>query len=154
MSKVKAKRIGFRIDMTPMVDVAFLLLTFFMLTTKFRPPEPVQIDVPTSHAEQKLPETKILTVSVSEANRYYMGLSSQKTREELFERIIEPRLRAAGMSDQAVADSLGSFRLMESFEVKKSELRQYVEAARYTDFQLRPVVKADVEADYEAVDHV
>ena len=154
MSKVKAKRIGFRIDMTPMVDVAFLLLTFFMLTTKFRPPEPVQIDVPTSHAEQKLPETKILTVSVSEANRYYMGVSSQQTREELFGRIIEPRLSASGMSGQAVADSLGSFRLQESFEVKKSELRQYIEEARYTDRDLRPVVKADVASDYEAVDHV
>ncbi len=41
MSRIKSKRIGFRIDMTPMVDVAFLLLTFFMLTTKFRPPEVV-----------------------------------------------------------------------------------------------------------------
>jgi len=36
MPKIKKPRIGFRVDMTPMVDVAFLLLTFFMLTAKFK----------------------------------------------------------------------------------------------------------------------
>ena len=43
MPKIKPKRHGVLIDMTPLVDVAFLLLTFFMLTTQFKPPEEVQI---------------------------------------------------------------------------------------------------------------
>ena len=154
MSKVKSKRIGFRIDMTPMVDVAFLLLTFFMLTTKFRPPETVQIDLPSSHAEQKVPESNILTVSVSGDNRYYMGVSSQHSRERIFERVIQPKLETAGMSVSAVADSLQQFRLAESFRVRKNELSHFVTAARVANQRVRPVVKADNEADFEAVNYV
>jgi len=140
--------------MTPMVDVAFLLLTFFMLTTKFRPPEPVQIDLPSAHAEQKVPESDILTVSVSEDNRYFMGVSSQTSRVRIFERVIQPRLESGGMSGQSVADSLQSFKLTESFPVRKNELGHFVTAARFANQRLRPVVKADVHADFEAVNHV
>ncbi|ASQ90989.1 biopolymer transporter ExbD [Prosthecochloris sp. GSB1] len=154
MAKVKSKRVGFRIDMTPMVDVAFLLLTFFMLTTKFRPPEPVQIDLPSSHAEQKVPESDILTVSVSADNRYYMGVSSQPVRARIFEQVIRPRLEIAGTGGQALADSLEGFRLTESFPVEKNELSNFVTAARLANQRLRPIVKADVEADFEAVNFV
>ena len=55
MAKHKMKRVGIAIDMTPLVDVAFLLLTFFMMTTQFKPPEAVEIKLPTSHATVKLP---------------------------------------------------------------------------------------------------
>ena len=140
--------------MTPMVDVAFLLLTFFMLTTKFRPPEPVQIDLPTAHAEQKVPESDILTVSVSGENRYYIGVSSQHSRARIFDRVIQPKLETAGMSEAAVADSLQQFKLAENFPVRKSELPHFITAARYANQRLRPVVKADVEADFAAVNHV
>ena len=44
----KMRRIGIAIDMTPMVDVAFLLLIFFMLTTQFKPPEKDKITLPES----------------------------------------------------------------------------------------------------------
>ena len=154
MAKVKSKRIGFHIDMTPMVDVAFLLLTFFMLTTKFRPPEPVQIDLPSSHAEQKVPESDILTVSVSGENSYFMGVSSQTSREKIFIRVIQPRLESAGMSRQAVADSLQHFKLTESFPLRKNELDSFITAARFANPDIRPVVKADVDADFQAVNHV
>ena len=140
--------------MTPMVDVAFLLLTFFMLTTKFRPPEPVTIDLPSSHAEQKVPESDILTVSVSGENRYFMGVSSQHSRERIFQRVIEPKLAAAGVSGAAVSDSLHLFRLSEFFPVRKNELNRFIEAARFANQRVRPVVKADVDADFEAVNHV
>ena len=43
MPKIHRKRVGFKLDMTPMVDVGFLLLTFFMLTTQFKPSEDIQI---------------------------------------------------------------------------------------------------------------
>ncbi|MBL0078360.1 MAG: biopolymer transporter ExbD [Bacteroidetes bacterium] len=46
MGKVKPHRSSTTIDMTPMVDLAFLLVTFFMLTAKFRPEEPVQVTTP------------------------------------------------------------------------------------------------------------
>ena len=61
----KRRRIGISIDMTPMVDIAFLLLIFFMSTTQFRPPERDKIDLPDSSSDAKSPETDIITVSVT-----------------------------------------------------------------------------------------
>jgi biopolymer transport protein ExbD len=69
----KPKRAGLRLDMTAMVDVAFLLLTFFMLTTQFKPPEAVEIDVPSSHAEVKLPGTDLMTIAVAEDGRIFLS---------------------------------------------------------------------------------
>lgn len=154
MSKIKRKRVGFRLDMTPMVDVAFLLLTFFMLTTKFRPPEAVQIDLPSSHSDMKLPETEVLTVIVSGDNNFYLGVSSQPTRERLFDSAIKPKLENAGVSQAAIADSLKKFRLDDSFKIQKEELARYIMMSRFADRRLRPVIKADNKASYESVNYV
>jgi biopolymer transport protein ExbD len=63
----KKRRIGISIDMTPMVDVAFLLLIFFMTTTQFQPPEKDRIDLPKSSSEAKSPESDIITIAVTKA---------------------------------------------------------------------------------------
>jgi biopolymer transport protein ExbD len=55
--KVRAKKASTKIDMTPMVDLAFLLLTFFMLTTTFNKPQTMEITMPEKpKPEDKLPE--------------------------------------------------------------------------------------------------
>ena len=61
----KKRRIGISIDMTPMVDVAFLLLIFFMCTTQFKPPEKDKITLPESNSESKSPESDIITIAVT-----------------------------------------------------------------------------------------
>ena len=61
----KKRRIGISIDMTPMVDVAFLLLIFFMCTTQFKPPEKDKIALPESNSESKSPESDIITIAVT-----------------------------------------------------------------------------------------
>ena len=61
----KKRRIGISIDMTPMVDVAFLLLIFFMTTTQFKPPDQDKITLPESNSELKVPETGVITLVVS-----------------------------------------------------------------------------------------
>jgi len=63
----KKRRIGISIDMTPMVDVAFLLLIFFMTTTQFQPPEKDKIDLPNSTSEAKSPESDVITIAVTKA---------------------------------------------------------------------------------------
>ena len=65
MARFKKKRVGISLDMTPLVDVAFLLLTFFMLTTKFKPVEEAQIVLPESHAKYKIPESDVMTITFS-----------------------------------------------------------------------------------------
>jgi len=154
MSRIKAKRVGFRIDMTPMVDVAFLLLTFFMLTTKFRPPEMVRIDLPSSHSQLKLPESDVLTITVGGDNTFMMGVSSQQSREKIFNSVVKVKLQAAGLSSTAVADSLKHFKLADNFRVDQDELDKFVVMARFANQKLRPVIKADANASFEAVNKV
>jgi len=65
MSKKAKRRIGISIDMTPMVDIAFLLLIFYMSTTSFKPPERKSVRLATSHAEAKIPDKNIINITVS-----------------------------------------------------------------------------------------
>ena len=71
----KMRRIGISIDMTPMVDVAFLLLIFFMCTTQFDPPEKDKITLPESNSEAKAPESDIITLAVTGPKPEYNNLS-------------------------------------------------------------------------------
>ncbi len=61
----KRRRVGIAIDMTPMVDIAFLLLIFFMCTTQFKPPEKDKITLPDSSSEAKSPESQIIMISAT-----------------------------------------------------------------------------------------
>ena len=59
------RRIGISIDMTPMVDIAFLLLIFFMCTTQFKPPEKDKITLPDSSSPAKSPESDVIIISIT-----------------------------------------------------------------------------------------
>ena len=83
MSKIKKpKRVGIAIDMTPLVDVAFLLLIFFMTTTQFQPPENEKITLPVSASEFKKPESNIITVNVTREGK--LGLEFMERREKKY----------------------------------------------------------------------
>lgn len=74
-SKRRAKkRLNIRIDMTPMVDVAFLLLTFFMLTTVFRKPQTLEINLPPSQAKVEIAEENLMTLRVDQDENVYWNL--------------------------------------------------------------------------------
>lgn len=154
MPKVKKRRLGYALDMTAMVDVAFLLLTFFMLTTQFRPPEPVPVSLPGSHSDNKLPESNILTVSVGKDNAIFLGVDSQPAREGIFNKVILKDLEQAGMSEKDIQDSLQRFKLTEGFKVAPENLEKMIINARLSNPMLRPVIRADVDAEYEAIDLV
>ena len=82
MAKHKPKRVGIAIDMTPLVDVAFLLLIFFMTTTQFQPPEKQKISLPASTSEFKKPESNIITVNVTAQGR--IGIEFIERREKKY----------------------------------------------------------------------
>ncbi|MBV6420640.1 MAG: hypothetical protein DAHOPDDO_01897 [Ignavibacteriaceae bacterium] len=90
MPKVKVPRKSTLIDMTAMCDVAFLLLTFFMLTTQFKADESVIVDTPSSISEIKLPDTDILNITVSNDGRVFFHIDNiNDTRVRLLQRISE-----------------------------------------------------------------
>jgi len=87
MPKVKPHRKAPSIDMTAMCDVAFLLLTFFMLTAKAKPLEIVQVDTPSSISETKLPDVGTLTILVGNDGKVYLDMAGSHTRRELIEQM-------------------------------------------------------------------
>jgi len=72
MSVKKKRRISIRIDMTPMVDIAFLLLIFYMATTTFKPPEARAVDLPESHSQIELPDKDIINLTVSKDDSMFV----------------------------------------------------------------------------------
>ncbi len=133
MPKHKKPRVGIRMDMTPLVDVAFLLLTFFMMTTQFKPPEEVTVILPTSHSAFKLPESDVMMITVNKDGSIYLGLDSQRLMGRLFGQ--ENMYRAA-------------------VEVKKEDLANLLVQARINNPKLRTVVKGDKDAPYGPIEDV
>jgi len=81
--KKRRKKMSTRVDMTPMVDLGFLLITFFMLTTTFSKPQTMEINLPvkpkgevTEEQENALKASKAFNIIVDGENRlfWYLGL--------------------------------------------------------------------------------
>jgi biopolymer transport protein ExbD len=73
----RMRRLGVRLDMTPMVDVAFLLLTFFMLTTTMNRPQTMEINLPPDKATVEVAQSNLLTLRVKEDGGIYWNMSDQ-----------------------------------------------------------------------------
>jgi biopolymer transport protein ExbD len=87
-----------RIDMTPMVDVAFLLLIFFMSTTQFKPPESIAVALPASTSEVHVPETGTIILTVTAVGDVYIAdqqgtVSEPVPKDALFDTIVDWRGR-------------------------------------------------------------
>jgi len=78
MPSVKIPRKSTATDMTPFVDIAFLILSFFIMATKFKPPEPVEITTPASVLAQELPDRNSVLITVDSANRVFFSVLSEK----------------------------------------------------------------------------
>lgn len=120
MPKVKIPRKSTTVDMTAMCDVAFLLLTFFMLTTQFKSDDPVVVDLPKSIAVIKLPDTDIMTVTMTKDGRVLYGIDGKFNRERLIQKISEK------YNIQFTEEEVRSFSLTSSFGVPISQLKNFL----------------------------
>ena len=175
MPKIKVPRKSTSIDMTAMCDVSFLLLTFFMLTSKFRPPEAVPIDLPNSRSQIKL--QNVMTISVDREGRAYFGLTETSSREILLNRMITKHPELKLTKDQMTAfkglDMFG-FSLAElpgvlalnpvqykaykqngiPMDSTQCELAEWVFQARYIDPTMKVAIKGDENSNIKAVKQV
>ncbi|MBK0379843.1 ExbD/TolR family protein [Mucilaginibacter segetis] len=81
MSRAKVKRKSTSIDMTAMCDVAFLLLTFFILTAKPRTEDPVPVDIPASSVEVLLPEDNVLLLTIGQG-KVFVSVDGNDVRKQ------------------------------------------------------------------------
>ena len=91
MPSVKIKKHVPVNDMTPFVDVAFLILSFFMLATKFKPEEPVEVTTPNSVSSQVLPEKDAFMVSVDNKGRAFVSVDNPSFRQVLIQNLNDTR---------------------------------------------------------------
>jgi len=182
MPKVKLPRKSTNIDMTAMCDVAFLLLTFFMLATKFKPDEPVVVKTPASISEIPLPDVDIMMITVDKNGRIFFSIDNKNMRYSLIENIDE--YKKLGLTEQekkmfAIGSSVGiPFSQLKSYlaanpdqqkefdtrsagvptdttvNSEQNELAAWIRSARNTNPRLRIVIKADEGAEYPQIKKV
>jgi biopolymer transport protein ExbD len=75
MSRPKIARKSTSIDMTAMCDVAFLLLSFFILTTKFKPSEAIQVTTPSSVASKVAPDKDVVLVTIDKNGKVFISIA-------------------------------------------------------------------------------
>jgi biopolymer transport protein ExbD len=84
----KGKRLGIRIDMTPLVDVAFLLLTFFMLTTSMARPQTMEINLPPDeNVKVEIAESNLLTLRVNEKGEVFYNIGMEGAQKMEFSKL-------------------------------------------------------------------
>ena len=184
MPKLKMPKSSPNLDMTPMVDLAFLLVTFFMLTAQFRPEEAVAVDTPKSMSESPIPMTNMMTIVVDTAGRVFWDFTDKGVRiavlEELGKRVNyvpseQEKIKFVNVGPVGVPiQNLQEFLALESGDERKeyaaqfkgipmdstaNQLKDWIMVTRnifFTDAGINPIValKADGNTNYSRVAEV
>lgn len=90
MARAKIKRGSTSVDMTPMCDVAFLLLTFFILAAQFKPQDALNVSPPSSVSNKLAPQKNFLNVTITKDNKVFLDMD-QKLKEQVLEELGKER---------------------------------------------------------------
>ncbi|MBU1636053.1 biopolymer transporter ExbD [bacterium] len=147
MAAPKKRRIPVVIDMTPMVDIAFLLLIFFMSTTVFKKPEDVSVQVPTSHSINQLPETGIIVITITKPTYNADGTVKEESA-------ILMTLNDVALDVDNKMRVLKGAHSSEPIKFKADEIVPIIEKLMLKRLVNKVVLKGDRDADYGAVESV
>ena len=119
MAKIKMKKKSTSTDMTAMCDVAFLLLTFFILTATAKVPEALPVDTPASTVQTKLPESDLATITIGKG-KVFFDLKGREVRKRALQ------LMGDKYGVTFTQDEMDKFALMEGFGVPIQSLSQII----------------------------
>ncbi len=135
------KRQGVRVDMTPMVDVAFLLLTFFMLTTVMRKQQTLEINLPPNNETKvDIAESNLLTILVNQDDSVFYSTGTEKPQPIVFNSLENYLLKQAAQNSKLV--------ILLKFD-RKSKYHMMVDVidklnlAKLQRFSIAPMTDAD-----------
>ncbi len=110
--------------MTPMVDLGFLLVTFFMMTTQFAPMDLVSVTVPHAASQTKLPESNIATLLISTGGNVYFRMAGAKNQKALGTKLNDAF--NLGLTDEELDD----FSRQSGFGIPLSGLKAYLDLSK------------------------
>jgi len=119
MARIKIPRKSTAIDMTAMCDVAFLLLTFFILTAKLKQEDPLRVDVPASTVKVNVPDVDMATITVGHG-KVFFGLEGTDLRKALLEEM------GKKYTQNFTPEEIQKFSLIPTFGVPVNTLKQYL----------------------------
>lgn len=125
MAKIKMKKKSTSTDMTAMCDVAFLLLTFFILTATAKVPEALPVDTPSSTVQSKLPDSDLAIITIGQGkdgkSKVFFDLKGRDLRKKTLEGMGNKLGVAFSQQDQE------KFALMDDFGVPLANLKQIID---------------------------
>ncbi|MBF4508363.1 biopolymer transporter ExbD [Flavobacterium sp. JLP] len=124
MAKIKMKKKATSTDMTAMCDVAFLLLTFFILTATAKVPEALPVDMPSSVAQTKLPDTDLAIITVGKGKDGKSKVFFDIKGREIRKRTLEGMGAKFGVTFSE--DDKTKFALMDDFGVPVANLKDII----------------------------
>ncbi|MDO3629022.1 biopolymer transporter ExbD [Mucilaginibacter sp. BT774] len=119
MARIKIPRKSTAIDMTAMCDVAFLLLTFFILTAKLKQEDPLRVDVPGASVKVNVPDVDMATITVGHG-KVFFGLEGTDLRKSLLEEM------GKKYTQNFTPEEIQKFSLIPTFGVPVNTLKQYL----------------------------
>ncbi len=137
----KSRRVGIRMDMTPLVDVAFLLLTFFMLTTSMARPQTMEINLPPdADVKIEIAESNLLTLRVDAKGVVFWSVGIETPKKIDFKDLRSFLRERSAANPKLVTlvkvDRLGKYNMM-------VDMMDELNLANITRFSLAPMVDAD-----------
>lgn len=118
--------------MTPMVDLFALLLTFFMLTTSFRPQEAAIIDTPNSVSEKVCPEKDVITILVDKENKVFLNFDNGKDTTKLIRKEVLKKM-AEQFNLKLSEKELKTFSTWASFGMPADKIEAWIRTADSKD---------------------
>lgn len=137
----KKHRLGVRVDMTPMVDVAFLLLTFFMLTTYFSKPQTMELNLPPDEKTTvEVAESNLLTIRMDAKGVVYWNVGTEPAKISDL-KSLRPLLEERNRNNPKLitlikVDREGTYTMM-------VDIMDELNLANITRFSLAPMTDAD-----------